>query len=232
VLQLARLGILTKALVRDMAKARRFAGNVCMSQSATSMNQQRSKRLSNRDRALLLPANNANQVEQERTFIDTAKRAGVQHIVKFSAFGADDPKSASRSSLACRSRGLLEASGLAWTPLRPCIFMQNLLGFRRFDRWRVCILLAAWQHARGSRRCARHCGRCARDSHERVTREAYTITGPEALTYSEVAEKLPRRSVNRFATSMFRRNNSSRACSAPACRIGLPTRCWKYLSTW
>src|SRR5438552_2017213 len=94
VLQLANLGIPLKALVRDMAKATPFRGK-CVHVAVGDLNEPATldEAFKTIDRALLLPANNANQVEQERTFIDAAKRAGVQHVVKFSAIGADDRNS-------------------------------------------------------------------------------------------------------------------------------------------
>jgi len=130
VLQMASLGIPVKALVRDMAKATPFRGK-CVHVTVGDLNEMATldEAFKEVDRALLLPANNANQVEQERTFIDAAKRAGVQHIVKFSALGADDPQSGSRIiRWHAEAEDYLEASGLAWTHLRPCMFMQNLLG--------------------------------------------------------------------------------------------------------
>src|SRR5437868_1497161 len=86
VLQIASLGIPVKALVRDMAKATPFRGK-CVHCAVGDFNKPATLRdaFQSVERALLLPANNANQLEQERAFIDAAKRAGVQHVVKFSA---------------------------------------------------------------------------------------------------------------------------------------------------
>ena len=193
VLQLASLGILTKALVRDMAKATPFRGK-CVHVAVGDLNEPTTleEAFQAVDRALLLPANNANQVEQERTFIDTAKRAGVQHIVKFSALGGDDPKSASRIiRWHAEAEDYLEASGLAWTHLRPCIFMQNLLGSAASIAGE-----GAFYSPLGDTRVAHVDVRdIAAVALETLTErghegKAYTITGPEALTYSEVAEKL------------------------------------------
>src|SRR5258708_7554811 len=193
VLQLASLGILTKALVRDTAKATPFRGK-CVHVAVGDLNEPTTLEEAFKavDRALLLPANNANQVEQERTFIDVAKRAGGQHIVKFSALGADDPKSAARiARWHAAAEDYLEASGLAWTHLRPCVFMQNLLGsaasiagegafYAPLGDARVALVDVRDIAAVALKALTEH-------GHEG---KAYTITGPEALTYSEVAGKL------------------------------------------
>jgi uncharacterized protein YbjT (DUF2867 family) len=79
------------------------------------------------EKALLLPANSPQQVEQEQRFIDAAKRAGVTHIVKFSAAGADVNSPIQILNWHGQSEQYLEESGIAFTHLRPFFFMQNLL---------------------------------------------------------------------------------------------------------
>ena len=193
VLQLASLGIPVKALVRDMAKATPFRGK-CVHVEVGDLNEPATldEAFKAVDRALLLPANNANQLEQERMFIDAAKRAGVQHIVKFSALGADDPKSGSRIiRWHAEAEDYLEASGLAWTHLRPCMFMQNLLGSAASIAGEGAFY-APLGDARVAHVDVRDIAAVAVKAltdrgHEG---KAYTITGPEALTYSEVAGEL------------------------------------------
>jgi uncharacterized protein YbjT (DUF2867 family) len=192
VLQLANLGISVKALVRDMAKATPFRGK-CVHVAVGDLNEPATleEAFEAVDRALLLPANNANQLEQERTFIDAAKRAGVQHIVKFSALGADNPKSGSRIiRWHAEAEDYLEASGVAWTHLRPSMFMQNLLGSAASIAGEGA-LYAPLGDARVAAVDARDIAAVAVKALTERGHEgkAYTITGPEALTYSEVAGK-------------------------------------------
>lgn len=193
VLQLASLGITVKALVRDMAKATPFRGK-CVHVAVGDLNEPATLEEAFKavDQALLLPANNANQVHQERTFIDAAKRAGVQHIVKFSALGADDPASGSRiARWHAQAEDYLEASGLAWTHLRPCMFMQNLLGSAASIA-REGAFYAPLGDARVAHVDVRDIAAVALKTLTEHGHEgkAYTITGPEALTYSQVAQKL------------------------------------------
>jgi uncharacterized protein YbjT (DUF2867 family) len=193
VLQLANLGIPVKALVRDMAKATPFRGK-CVHVTVGDLNEPATleEAFETVDRALLLPANNANQLEQERTFIDAAKRAGVQHIVKFSALGADNPKSGSRIiRWHAEAEDYLEESGLAWTHLRPSMFLQNLLGSAASIAGEGA-LYAPLGDARVAAVDVRDIAAVAVKALTERGHEgkAYTITGPEALTYSEVAGKL------------------------------------------
>jgi len=80
-------------------------------------------------KALLLPANSFQQVEQEQNFVDAAKRAGTQHILKFSAAGADIHSPIHILNWHGQAEQYLEQSGIAFTHLRPFFFMQNLLQF-------------------------------------------------------------------------------------------------------
>lgn len=193
VLQLASLGITVRALVRDMAKAAPFRGK-CVHVAVGDLNDPATfeAAFQSVDHALLLPANNANQVEQERTFIDVAKQAGVQHIVKLSAIGADDPKSASRiARWHAQAEDYLESSGLVWTHLRPCVFMQNMLGsaasIARDGAFYAPLGDTRVAHVDVRDIAAVALKTLTEHGHER---KVYTITGPEALSYSEVAGKL------------------------------------------
>ena len=79
------------------------------------------------DRAFLLMANSRQQLELEKSFVDAAVKAGVGHIVKMSANGAD----AKSTSLLKRYHGdaeqYIRESGLSYTLVRPNFFMQNML---------------------------------------------------------------------------------------------------------
>src|SRR5262249_56014733 len=67
---------------------------------------------------------------QESTFIDVARRAGVKHIVKLSQWAAspDSPARFMRYHAAVERK--MRESGLAYTFLRPNLFMQGFLAFR------------------------------------------------------------------------------------------------------
>ena len=66
-------------------------------------------------------------VELQHNAIAAARAAGVTHVVKVSAFAASDHSNAPIGRWHYQVEKELQASGLAWTMLRPHHFMQNLL---------------------------------------------------------------------------------------------------------
>lgn len=143
------------------------------------------------ERALLLTAPDPRTVEHQRAFIEAAKRAGTRHVVKLSAIGADANAPDGFTRWHGQAEDLLKASGLAWTMLRPNTFMQNLLGQARAIADGGVIYQPAGD-ARASFVDARDIAAVAaralvEEGHEG---KSYDVTGPEALSYGEVAEKL------------------------------------------
>ena len=143
------------------------------------------------ERALLLTPPSPQTFEQQRAFIEAARRAGVRHVVKFSAIGADASAPEGFGKWHGQSEDLLRSSGLAWTMLQPNFFMQNLLG----QAQQIAATGAIHQpvgDARASFIDARDIASVAartltEEGHEGQT---YVLTGPEALSYAEVAAKL------------------------------------------
>jgi uncharacterized protein YbjT (DUF2867 family) len=140
---------------------------------------------------LLAPSSLPNKVALETTFVNAAKQAGVKQIIKLSALGA----TSQAACLLLRWHGQveqhIEASGLAYTHLRPGPFMQNLL----FDADSIAHAGAIYEPL-GDMKAAfvDVCDVAAvaarvltEPGHEART---YDITGPEALSYSDIAAKL------------------------------------------
>ena len=86
--------------------------------------------LENVDRLFLLIPSSAEVEQQQRNFVDAAKRSKIKHIVKLSQLGADE-KAPGRFQ---RYHGAIEKyivkADLPYTFLRPNLFMQGLLNFR------------------------------------------------------------------------------------------------------
>jgi uncharacterized protein YbjT (DUF2867 family) len=143
------------------------------------------------ERALLLTPPTPDTVNQQREFIVAATGAGVRHVVKLSAIGADSDTPEGFGKWHGQSENLLKTSGLKWTMLRPNFFMQNLLGQAR----QIAATGGIYQpvgDARASFIDVRDIAAVAahaltEDGHEEQT---YTLTGPEALSYHDVAAKL------------------------------------------
>jgi uncharacterized protein YbjT (DUF2867 family) len=145
------------------------------------------------ERALLLSPIDPRQVELQGNFIAAARRAGSIHVVKLSglATALDSPVRSGRWH--ARTERQLEDSGLPFTHLRPLFFMQNLL--------RVAPAVAEQGALRGAVGqaaiamvdvrdvAAVACAALTEAGHRGC---AYTLTGPEAVSYPELAERLSR----------------------------------------
>jgi uncharacterized protein YbjT (DUF2867 family) len=126
---LQRMGVGYRSLVRNRSKAEGSAkANVELVEGDLSRPETLSAVLEGVEKALLLTASSPDSLQQERNFIHAAKRAGVRHVVKFSAYGAglDAPHYFGRQHGEAERE--LEASGVPFTMLRPNGFFQNFLG--------------------------------------------------------------------------------------------------------
>jgi uncharacterized protein YbjT (DUF2867 family) len=143
------------------------------------------------DQLFLLSPPSPRQPQQEQHIIDAARRAGVEYVVKQSVpwAGPDAPL------VFCRWHGQVEQhlaqSGLAYTLLRPSSFMQNFL----MSAQQVAdqgVLYGMFGEGRVAFIDARDIAAVAAElltnpGHQGAS---YTLTGPEALSAAEVAERL------------------------------------------
>jgi uncharacterized protein YbjT (DUF2867 family) len=191
--ELQRLGATgVRALVRDPARASfiREAGFETV-EGDFDRPETLDAALEGVERAFLLTPPSPHTVAQHAAFIEAAKRAGVRRVVKLSAVGADSSAPEGFGKWHGQSEELLRSSGLGWTILRPNFFMQNLLG----QAGAIAAQGAVYQpvgDARASfidvRDIAAVAARTLTDEgHEG---ETYVLTGPEALSYTDVAAKL------------------------------------------
>lgn len=139
----------------------------------------------------LLGPNTLNQVELECNAVEAAKVAGVRHVVKQSVMGAQDES----YSLAYVHRAIekaIESSGLAWTFLRPNSFMQNLVTFMAESIGAENAFYSAAGQAQISHVDVRDIASVAVRALTEAGHDgkAYTLTGPVALTYDEIAAEL------------------------------------------
>lgn len=142
-------------------------------------------------RAFLLTPSTERAEEQQTRFVAAAARAGVGHVVKLSQYAADpgSPVRFLRYHAAVERR--LRDSGMAWTFLRPNLFMQGLLQFAAMVRDQG-VFAAPIGDARVSvvdvrDNAAVAAAALTEDGHEGRT---YTLTGPAALTHAEMAAAL------------------------------------------
>lgn len=141
---------------------------------------------------LLTPPGVHDMLARQARVVDLAAAAGVEQIVKLSSIAADEPTEARIVRAHRRAEEHVERSGVAWTHLRPNWFMQNELAqaqtiaaagtFYAPDVGRVSMVDARDVAAAAAAVLTGegHAGR------------AYVLTGPEALSYADVAERFTR----------------------------------------
>ncbi len=139
---------------------------------------------------LLTPAH-AQAADMASTAIEAARQARVRRIVRLSAIkaAADGPTDNTRQHW--RTEEALRRSGIAYTILRPHFYMQNLLGSVQSIREQGAIYFATAAARIGMidvRDIADAAARVILD--ERWDGAEYEITGPAAISYPEVAERL------------------------------------------
>jgi uncharacterized protein YbjT (DUF2867 family) len=194
--EFARHNTPVRALVRSRAKAAAFEAFPTveivegdMLQPATLQNA-----LSGVERALMISSSNQRIVETQCTFIDAAKQAGVHQIAKLS--GAEsgvgfEQKNFRFTRMHEEIEDYLEGSGVAWTHLRPSQFMQVYLREARTIAAEGAFYLPM-DDARLSpidiEDIAKMAHLLLRDGGYEA--QSLDMTGPEALTMTEVADQL------------------------------------------
>jgi len=143
------------------------------------------------DHLFLLSPPNPHQPEQERNAIDAAKRAGVGHVVALSVLGSSPDASVPFPRWHGEIDRHLAESGLPHTLLLPSGFMQNFLASAQTVAEQGA-LYGMTGEVRTSYIDIRDVAAVAArvltsPGHER---KAYALTGPEALSGAEVAERL------------------------------------------
>jgi uncharacterized protein YbjT (DUF2867 family) len=143
------------------------------------------------DKLFLLGPNALNQTQLELNAVEAAKAVGVQHIVKQSVMGAED-KTFSLALLHRPVEQAIEASGMAWTFLRPNSFMQNVVTFMSDTIKAESVFYSASGEAKIAHVDVRDIAAVAVKALTEPTHagQAYTLTGPEAITYDELAQEL------------------------------------------
>lgn len=195
--RLSTAGVPVRALVRSRERGDNLRGyDVDLAVGSYEDEHALAQALDGVDRVFLLTPANPRMAEQELALVRTAKRvAPSAHVVKLAAAGVDAPGESPVRFMRLHQevvRGLAD-SGLPTTVVAPGSFMQNLLGQAASVQERGVLTAsvgdAAISHVdvRDVAAVAAHV--LTSDGHEGAT---YTVTGPEALTYAQVAETLGR----------------------------------------
>ena len=138
---------------------------------------------------LVLLPNSESQLALEKQLVDSAKQAGVERIVKMSSIEATPDATSPIPKLHLESEEYIKQSGLAWTMIKPNFYMQNLLASAGTIKEQCKIFLPMADGKTGMIDTT-DVGKVlakvlSEEGHESMNHE---ITGPEILSFYEVAE--------------------------------------------
>ena len=138
---------------------------------------------------LVLLPNSENQLSLEKQLVDSAKQAGAKRVVKMSSIEATPDATSPIPKLHLESEEYIKQSGLNWTMIKPNFYMQNLLASAGTIKDQGKIFLPMGEGKTGMIDTT-DVGKVlakvlSEDGHESMNHE---ITGPEILSFNEVAE--------------------------------------------
>ena len=226
--ELAARGVPVRAFVRDPARAAAALGpdlELAVGDFADPASIRAA--LEGIDVVFLACGNLPPQVEYETNVIEAAARAGVRRLVKLSALGAEPGSRVAFWDWHARIERHLEASGIPSVILRPRYYMTNLLGFVETIR----AAGAVFAPAEGVKVpmidprdvAATAAAVASEDGHEGRT---YELTGPEPVTFSDVAAQLSEVAGRPVGSCPSPTPPPWRACARRACPAGWPRTSW------
>ena len=188
-----------RVLLRDRAKAAAFTGSgVDITATAVEIitgeltdTASLAEALRNVERVFVIPPNVRDQAEMESRIYRASRRAGVSYIVKLSTTKADANSACYFFHQHALAEEHLKKSGVAFTILRSNSFMQNLLWFAPEIKTKSSFSLPM-SVAQTAPVDIRDVAAVAAtilngDAHHGAT---YNITGPEKLSFGEIAQRL------------------------------------------
>lgn len=147
------------------------------------------KALQGVDKIFLLTPLVSSMVEVSNNIVEAAKKAGVKHIVKSSGMGAESEPGITLTRWHRAAEKAIEASGIAFTFVRPNGFMQNYANFFGQSIKTQNTFYMPMGEGKVSHIDARDIAAVAsialtENGHEG---KAYEVTGSEALSNTEIA---------------------------------------------
>jgi len=191
--RLSAKGIPVRALVRSAARAQRFSALSMVEIVEGDMARPETIREALRgvERAMLISSSDPAMLEVQSNFIEEARKAGVKHVVKLSGIMPDIDSPFRFARMHGEIERRLEASGMAFTHLRAGEFMQ--VYFRQVPSIVAKgALFLPMEDARIASIDVRDVAEVAATVLTSAGHEGkiYPLTGPEALSMAEVAERL------------------------------------------
>ncbi len=191
--RLSAMGVPVRALVRSAARAEGLSAlpQVQIVEGDMARPETLSEALRDVDRAMLISSSDPTMLEVQSNFIDAAATADVKHVVKLSGIIADVDSPFRFARMHGEIERRLQASGMAFTHLRAGEFMHAY--FRQVPSIvAMGRLLLPMEDARIASIDVGDIAAVAAvvltgSGHEGTI---YPLTGPEALSMADVAEKL------------------------------------------
>jgi uncharacterized protein YbjT (DUF2867 family) len=191
--RLSARGVAVRALVRNPARAEAIAAlpNVEIVQGDMARPETLTAALQDVDRAMLISSSDPMMLDVQSNFIDAARKAGVRNIVKLSGIMPELDSAFRFARMHGEIEKRLEASGMAFTHLRAGEFMPAY--FRQAAS--IAAKGAMFLPMGDARIASIDVGDIAEIAADVLTSsghegKTYPLTGPEALTMTQVAEKL------------------------------------------
>lgn len=190
VAQLLAAGQPVRVLTRSPEKAAKYAAHVEIAQGDLANPESLIAAFAGIDKVFLL-ATGLDIPKLEANAVDAAKKAGVKHIVKLSAAGAEIEPGIQLGRWHRESEKYLEESGIAWTILRPGSFDSNTLSWAGTIKEKGMVF-----HVTGNGKttpidpadiAAVAVAALTTPGHER---KIYNLTGPEALSVEEQVARI------------------------------------------
>jgi uncharacterized protein YbjT (DUF2867 family) len=191
--RLSASGVAVRALVRDPARAAAIAAlpNVEIVQGDMARPETLTAGLRGVERAMLISSSDPMMLDVQTNFIDAARKAGVEHVVKLSGIMPEIDSAFRFARMHGEIEKRLEASGMAFTHLRAGEFMPAY--FRQAPN--IAAKGAIFLPMEDAKIASIDVGDIAEIAAKVLTGsghegKTYPLTGPEALTMTEVAAKL------------------------------------------
>jgi uncharacterized protein YbjT (DUF2867 family) len=191
--RLSASGVAMRALARNPARAEAIAAlpHVEIVQGDMARPETLAAALHGVDRAMLISSSDPVMLDVQSNFIDAARKAGVKHVVKLSGIMPDLDSAFRFARMHGEIEKRLEASGMAFTHLRAGEFMPAY--FRQIPN--ITAKGAMFLPMEDARIASIDVGDIAEIAAKVLTGsghegKVYPLTGPEALTMTEVAARL------------------------------------------
>jgi uncharacterized protein YbjT (DUF2867 family) len=192
--KLSQSGARVRVLVRDLAKAHALSldslPHVTIFEGDLGNSESLAPALSRADKAMLISSSNAEMEDVQINFIETAKKFNLNHIVKLSGIIAEVSSPFRYARMHAEIERRLENSGISFTHLRAGEFMQSY--FRQVTN--IIERDSLFLPMENQKIASIDISDVAEVAVKILTGmghkgNVYPVTGPEALTMYEVAER-------------------------------------------